>query len=277
MNFVRLGVMWEGVERQVGVYDAVYFDKVEELINRLGEAGIYTLVDAHQDVFARSVCGEGVPDFYAKEVIGPTPSCFSPFIDQHLGICPTMASYGYQLDENKDPLITDCQKVMFATYYNTADSYNAFDALYNNKLGLRDKFIAFWDATSARFSKNPYVVGFDPLNEPAIGNFYQDPSLLLPGHMDRNSLQPLYADIFDKYYANSNDTIMWFEPNTFPNVIGMPFGGGKVPGIIIPAGFTEPPGAEFGSQNHVLNDHTYCCQLNSEVCTSGEPDMNLAS
>lgn len=187
-----------------------------------------------------------------------------------------MASYDYQLDENKDPLITDCQKVMFATYYNTADSYNAFDALYNNKLGLRDKFIAFWDATSARLSTNPYIVGFDPLNEPAIGNFYQDPSLLLPGHMDRKSLQPLYADIFDKYYANSNDTIMWFEPNTFPNVIGMPFGGGKVPGIIIPAGFTEPPGAEIGSQNHVLNDHTYCCQLNSEVCASGEPNMNLA-
>ena len=47
MNFVRLGVMWEGVERQPGVYDQVYLDKVETLINKLGEAGIYTLVDAH--------------------------------------------------------------------------------------------------------------------------------------------------------------------------------------------------------------------------------------
>jgi len=26
MNFVRLGVMWEGVERQAGVYDTDYFD-----------------------------------------------------------------------------------------------------------------------------------------------------------------------------------------------------------------------------------------------------------
>ena len=66
MNFVRLGVMWEGVERQAGVYDEAYFNQVESLINKLGEAGIYTLVDAHQDVFARSICGEGVPDFYAK-------------------------------------------------------------------------------------------------------------------------------------------------------------------------------------------------------------------
>ena len=63
---------------------------------------------------------------------------------------------------------------MFATYYDTTDSQNAFDALYNNKDGLRDKFIAFWDKSSARFSRNPYVVGFDPLNEPSIGNMYRD-------------------------------------------------------------------------------------------------------
>jgi endoglycosylceramidase len=47
MNFVRLGVMWEGVERQPGVYDDVYLAKVDALITRLGEAGIYTMVDAH--------------------------------------------------------------------------------------------------------------------------------------------------------------------------------------------------------------------------------------
>ena len=47
MNFVRLGVMWEAVERTEGTYDDAYLDKVEELVNKLGDAGIYTLVDAH--------------------------------------------------------------------------------------------------------------------------------------------------------------------------------------------------------------------------------------
>ena len=47
MNFVRLGVMWEAVEKKPGEYDLSYFDSVEVLINRLGEAGIYTLLDAH--------------------------------------------------------------------------------------------------------------------------------------------------------------------------------------------------------------------------------------
>jgi endoglycosylceramidase len=58
--------MWEAVEREAGKYNETYLDEVEDLINRLGEAGIYSLVDAHQDVLARTICGEGMPNFYAK-------------------------------------------------------------------------------------------------------------------------------------------------------------------------------------------------------------------
>ena len=47
MNFVRLGVMWEAVERKRGVYDLDFLDRVEDLVNRLGKEGIYTLIDAH--------------------------------------------------------------------------------------------------------------------------------------------------------------------------------------------------------------------------------------
>ena len=86
--------MWEAVEREEGVYDDNYLNEIEKLINKLGEAGIYTLVDAHQDVFARTICGEGVPDFYAKQVIGDDPHCWSPFADwmmspvyNGLGVC----------------------------------------------------------------------------------------------------------------------------------------------------------------------------------------------
>ena len=66
INMVRLGVMWEAVERTAGKYDENYLNRVESLINKLGEAGIYTMIDAHQDVMAREICGEGMPDFYAK-------------------------------------------------------------------------------------------------------------------------------------------------------------------------------------------------------------------
>lgn len=65
INLVRLGVMWEAVERAPGVYNHTYLDEIENLINKLGEKGIYTMVDSHQDVFAKVVCGEGIPNFYA--------------------------------------------------------------------------------------------------------------------------------------------------------------------------------------------------------------------
>jgi endoglycosylceramidase len=46
-NFMRLGVMWEAVERSPGVYNTTYLDQIDKLITRLGEKGIYTMVDAH--------------------------------------------------------------------------------------------------------------------------------------------------------------------------------------------------------------------------------------
>ena len=47
LNFVRLGVMWEAVERTPSVYDDAYLQKVNDLVNKLGERGIYTMIDAH--------------------------------------------------------------------------------------------------------------------------------------------------------------------------------------------------------------------------------------
>ena len=44
-----------------------YLDEVESLVNRLGQKGIYTILDAHQDILARRLCGEGIPDFYAQQ------------------------------------------------------------------------------------------------------------------------------------------------------------------------------------------------------------------
>lgn len=59
--------MWEAVERSPEVFDYAYLKKVNDLINKLGERGIYTLVDGHQDVFAWKTCGEGFPNFYIPD------------------------------------------------------------------------------------------------------------------------------------------------------------------------------------------------------------------
>ena len=68
VTLVRLGVMWEAVERKQGVYDEQYLEQIDSIIKRLGDKGIYTMVDAHQDLFSRDFCGEGVPLFYSQKL-----------------------------------------------------------------------------------------------------------------------------------------------------------------------------------------------------------------
>lgn len=160
---------------------------------------------------------------------------------------------------------------MFAVYYTSPQAMTAFTALYKNTNGLQDKFVDYWDITSATLTKNPYVVGFDPLNEPYPGNFIRSPHLLWPGKADSSLLAPMYTRIFEKYMQNDQESIMWFEPTMFPDV----FGAGPV-FTVFPVGFDIPPGGQIGSRNHVLNDHSYCCSIGG-VCKTGEPTTDVAA
>jgi endoglycosylceramidase len=182
--------MWEAVERVPGEYNSTYLDQVTTLINKLGEQGIYTLVDAHQDVFARSICGEGVPDFYAKyDMLSHNCSGLVPDILHLIGACKSMAEYGFRYETNGDPMVEDCQKNNFAGYYTSPESVSAFSNLYNNKDGLQDKFLAYWKSVSQAFSNNKYVIGYDPLNEPGPGDYFTDPNVvLIPGKFDKTLL-----------------------------------------------------------------------------------------
>lgn len=38
-------------------------------------------------------------------------------------------------------------------------------------------------------------------------------------------------------------------------------------------GFKAPPGGNIGSNKHIVNDHTYCCQLGGDTCVDGEPQQ----
>jgi len=142
-NFVRLGVMWEAVETSPGNYNSTYIEEVDTMINKLGAKGIYTLVDAHQDVLARQICGEGMPNFYAREVLKHGSFCFGPYADyvlapiaQLFGACKSLESYGMRKDADGNPLIEDCQKNSFFIYYTSPEAWTLFRAIYNNDFGM---------------------------------------------------------------------------------------------------------------------------------------------
>lgn len=219
-----------------------------------------------------------MPDFYAKQVIGSHPSCLNVLVDHKLkpyydmlGVCYTMKSLGYTYDENGDPLITDCQSKDFVAYYPSADSVVAFQALYDNTDGLQDKFVNYWTYTANALASNPYVVGFDPLNEPFMGNFLRHYKYLKPGNQDRLALAPMFTRIYNESYKPADpESVMWFEPNQVPDTVAI----GR--GYVFPVGYEVPPGGEIGSPYHVLNDHTYCCAAGAKVCSGGEPTPEAA-
>ena len=80
----------------------------------------------------------------------------------------------------------------------------------------------------------------------------------------------MYEKAFEKYQSHDASQQMWFEPTTMPDEIGV-FGG-----YVFPVGFEKPPGGEIGSDKHVLNAHTYCCQLSETECATGEPQVEHA-
>lgn len=228
VNLVRLGVMWEAVESAPGVYNQTYLKQIDDLITKLGEAGIYTLLDAHQDVMARTICGEGMPNFYANEILANGSYCVGKYSDyimapllNAVGFCKPMDNYKMQKDQDGNPLISDCQRYEFFHYYLSPESFTIFRELWTNKNGLQDKYVAYWDVMAKNLAKNEYVVGFDPINEP-IPSWTNVPMLfwkMLPetGYFDKHDLQPMYSRIYETYSRYNNKSRMWFEPAQVPD------------------------------------------------------------
>jgi len=101
--------MWESVETSPGQYDMEYLNKVEKLINRLGDAGMAVIVDNHQDLFSRSLCGEGVPHFYTPDDVDHhCPFGVVGTFFRLAGRCVSLKSYDMETDEAGLPLLSEC-------------------------------------------------------------------------------------------------------------------------------------------------------------------------
>ena len=70
------------------------------------------MVDAHQDVFARKLCGEGMPNFVIPDdkLESSCDATFISWVQGLLGNCKSIKDYGYRLDSDGNPLVEDCGK-----------------------------------------------------------------------------------------------------------------------------------------------------------------------
>lgn len=265
-NLVRLGVIWESVERKEGEYDYEYLLKMKDIVNTLGENGIYTIIDAHQDVFSRNFCGEGVPYFYTEK-IGYEKTCNTSPIAAILGlvnVCKPLSKFGFRYDENGLPLIEDCKKKNFVEYHFSPEMTSAYKSFYENKYGIQDKFAKFWQVVARIFKGNEYVIGYDIWNEPFPGGLWDNLIHLIPGESDMNQLLPVYTKVDKAIREIDPDYILFFENMPFPDFLPL-FGG------LILGKFTKKPADDIHPQ--VYNVHNYCCLSGPSVCSGPEPDL----
>jgi len=176
MNIVRLGVLWSGtVPTQRGVINSTYLSVITNLSVTLhDDAGIYTLIDAHQDLFSPSFCADGAPPWAAAEYsqgVAPFPEPISN--------------------------VSGCASgVPWAEYYFTEAVAKAFQVLYTSTTGITD-YSNFWTAVISAYAQvNPaVVVGYEIINEPFAGDVFTNPLLVLPSVADKENLQPFYNNI----------------------------------------------------------------------------------
>lgn len=181
-NLVRFLVVWEAIEPGKGVYDEAYLDKVEALIDEAAERGIYVFVDMHQDMFGRSLKGDGAPGWAVTEA-GVDPADNNGFGGQFWGL-----SY---------ILSTDLRKC-----------FTAFWTSRGKADGLQEHYRGAFVKLAGRLADNPYVLGYDMHNEPSSGNIDN-----YAGDFENNHLKPFYEDLIRAIREVDPDAIGFVEPN----------------------------------------------------------------
>ena len=147
MNAVRLLIFWSAVEPEPGRYDEAYLQSVDERIGWARDAGLYVILDMHQDLYSEAVPGgNGAPAWATLD--GGLP---------HFTV----------------------GNIWSTAYYVSPKVHRVFDNFWNNAsgpdgMGIQEHFACAWRHVAARYADNPTVAGFDLMNEPFPGSLIDE-------------------------------------------------------------------------------------------------------
>src|SRR3954447_16707824 len=176
---VRLAWFWDGLEHTRGQIDASYLAELVREGHVLSDHGIYTLLEAHQDLYGAPVRGRGFPDWAT--------------ITDGVPLLPASAA-------DIEAPATD----------------RAFDNLYANTDGIADAFAHAWSVMAAAFRDNPRMLGYDLFNEPyAASQFASCTSPAGCPAFDRLTLAPLEDRLAAGVRTQDRSTPVFYEPDLY--------------------------------------------------------------
>ena len=236
-NVIRLGMMWSGVMPEADQVNASYLNIMQTIVRKLGDHGIYVILDMHQDVLSSKYHAyDGVPRWLVDK------------------LPPARHKYPWPI-----PKVT---AENWFTGYLTEAVGQAFQGIYDNAAGSRDALSMFWEVVVKAFMGERNVLGYELINEPWAGDIYSHPSLLLSGVAGRKNLQPLYDVLNQVIRQHDTQKLVFYEPVTW----GIVFGGTRSG-----SGFSHVPGGPGFANMSVFAYHYYCWLLTPSEAHSVYP------
>jgi endoglycosylceramidase len=172
MNAIRLIATWESLEPERGRVDERQLARLCELARAAGERGLHVLVDFHQDLFARSLGGDGAPSWAVR----------------HRGRPARGRSW-------------------FWHYLLSRAVQRSQEAFWRDDDGIRSAFVATARRVMRAMRPIPSVLGYDAWNEPmsALG-------AVAGGRFERETLPGFYAELARARDEEDPGRLLFVEP-----------------------------------------------------------------
>ena len=118
------------------------------------------------------------------------------------------------------PMKDDSGYSTWACGYFTEEISHGFQELYTKH---QPEFARVWREIAARFRDMSAVLGYELMNEPWTGNFFEDLSLLLPGNAGHELLEPFFNAASDAIREVDDETLIFWEPVTYAYFVNVRF------------------------------------------------------
>lgn len=142
-NFVRLGVDYAALEPRPGRFSRRYIRGLVSTVRILASHRIYVLLSSDNNCYGPKFGGQGMPGWMSRDDGLPStgsrlgfPSCYVTFADAGMN--------------------------------RAWDHFWADDAA-SDGVGLQQHYVRGWTRLARTFASNPFVLGYDTLNEPWAG------------------------------------------------------------------------------------------------------------
>jgi hypothetical protein len=171
-NALRFIITWEAIEHDGPKhYDKEYLSYIEEILKIAAEHHFYVFLDPHQDLWSRASGGDGAP-IWTFEKVGLDVTKFdesaAAFVMQH--------RYSPDNPEAYPPMAWLQNYGRFATCTMFTLFFGGNDFAPSCKVDgtpvqdyLQDHYLNAMAQVAKRVHDNPYVIGFEVMNEPSPG------------------------------------------------------------------------------------------------------------